>query len=105
MIIEENERSGNKRIIVTTEIRGSRTQLFNRVSSLFSLSKYYFTNMAFFKNKIVQILIFALPPLIIAFIVGYTSMGLQYPWYDTIKRPSWNPPAWVIFKIQCLQII
>ncbi len=51
--------------------------------------------MGLFQNKIVQILIFSLIPLLGGWFVGFVFMGRQYPWYDEINRPSWNPPGWV----------
>jgi hypothetical protein len=58
-------------------------------------ARIYFFVMAFFQNKIVQILIFSLLPMIGAFIVSFSTMGAMYPWYKEINRPSWNPPDWV----------
>lgn len=56
--------------------------------------------MAFFDSKIVQILFFTLLPVVGGFISGFVSMGPQYPWYDEINRPSWNPPGWVCTNIK-----
>lgn len=55
--------------------------------------------MGFFENKIVQILISSLIPLIGAWIIGYGSQRNMYPWYNTINRPSWGPPDWVFAPV------
>lgn len=52
---------------------------------------------AFFQNKIFQLVIFTLIPFIGGLIVGLTTNGSMYPWYDTINKPSFNPPSWVNF--------
>lgn len=51
--------------------------------------------MGFFENKIVQILIACLIPLLGSFLIGFTAQRDMYPWYNEIKRPSWNPPGWI----------
>lgn len=85
---------GNKKIIVRRRLQSYKRTRPKSIIIIYTLA-LFFTKMALLKNKIVQILIFALTPFIIAFLVGLTSMGKQYPWYDTINRPLWNPPAWV----------
>lgn len=60
--------------------------------------------MAFFKNKIVQIIIACLIPFLGGIIISLTTMGEKEPWYSTIKRPTWNPPDWVNNNQKCLTI-
>lgn len=51
--------------------------------------------MGVFKNKIVQILIACLIPLVGSFVFGYYAQQNMYPWYKTIVRPTWGPPDWI----------
>ena len=51
--------------------------------------------MGFFENKIVQIVIAILITFGAVWILGYGSQNNMYPWYDGVKKPSWNPPSWV----------
>lgn len=62
--------------------------------------------MGLCQNKIFQIVIACLIPLIGGWIISMTTMGEKEPWYSLIARPSWNPPDWVCKCVEflCLQM-
>ncbi|CRL00223.1 CLUMA_CG013497, isoform A [Clunio marinus] len=51
--------------------------------------------MKVFEYKIVQILIAVLIPLVGAALFNIGAQRNMFPWYDTLKRPSWTPPNWL----------
>ncbi|KAG5678540.1 hypothetical protein PVAND_008207 [Polypedilum vanderplanki] len=55
--------------------------------------------MSILKNKIVQIIIACLIPLVGGLIVSMTTMGNKEPWYSTINKPSWNPKDWIFAPV------
>lgn len=55
--------------------------------------------MAFFENKIVQIIIACAIPFISSAILGYGAEQNMYPWYNEIKKPTWGPPDWAFAPI------
>jgi benzodiazapine receptor len=51
--------------------------------------------MKFFENKIVQIVIACLIPLIGGWINGYMLAGEIKTWSSQLIKPDWNPPDWI----------
>ena len=46
-------------------------------------------------NNTVKLIIAILIPLIVGFTSGFFTAGNVTGWYQTIQKPSWNPPSWI----------
>lgn len=42
-----------------------------------------------------KLIIAILIPLIVGFTSGFFTAGNVTGWYQTIQKPSWNPPSWI----------
>lgn len=52
--------------------------------------------MGLLNNKIVQVVIAIALPFIGAWVIGHTAQQNMFPWYDTINKPPWTPPVWLV---------
>lgn len=46
-------------------------------------------------NNTAKLIIAILIPLIVGFTSGFFTAGNVSGWYQTIQKPSWNPPSWI----------
>jgi benzodiazapine receptor len=46
-------------------------------------------------NNLVKLLIAIAIPLVVGFTSGYFTITGVGSWYQTIQKPSWNPPNWI----------
>lgn len=73
-------------------------QTLNKPGTRFRSSSVFIhqeTVMGFFQNPILHIVIAIAIPFIAAWGIGYSAQRNMYPWYKTIKRPTWGPPDWI----------
>lgn len=47
----------------------------------------------------IKLVICLLIPLVVGAIGGYATMEHMHPWYDTLNKPSFNPPNWVFSPV------
>lgn len=47
------------------------------------------------KNGWLSLIIFLLAPFLAASVGGFATQTSVDTWYKTLKKPAWNPPAWV----------
>ena len=54
------------------------------------------------KSNIVALIIALVAPFVVAAIGGITTSSAVSIWYPTLKKPAWNPPAWIFGPVWTL---